>query len=95
MRFRFDTGGKPLTEIAHEDICDRAAFRLDRPIECSIDDVFELMDGAWYKLVWHEGEYGLLLIEGRWVLPKIKTIPQRPAKKVSVMIQVDEENNDG
>lgn len=95
MRFRFDTDGKPLTEIAHESICDRAAFRLDKPLECTIDDVFELRQGAWYKLAWSGEGFDLLPLSGRWVLPRIKVIPQRPAKKVSVMIQVDEENDDG
>lgn len=90
MRFRFDTGGKLLTEIAHQDICEQASFRLDRPMECTTDDVFELLHGAWYRRTIMDGEPVLIPIEGRWVLPKIKTIPQRAAKKVTILVKTEE-----
>lgn len=37
-----------------------------------------------------DGEPVLIPIEGRWVLPKIKTIPQRAAKKVTILVKTEE-----
>ena len=74
MIYRFDTGNKPLKEIAHADICVGAAFRLDIPMNITPEDEFLLEDGVWYLLEGKERRQ----IQGRWCSPKIEAVPEKP-----------------
>jgi hypothetical protein len=89
--FRFDTGGKPLTDIAHPDICRGAAFRLDRPMTCSVDDLFEMDKGQWFKIVFVDGERRRIPIDGRWVVPKVSLIPEKKQGTKTVRVAVGDE----
>ena len=78
VEYRFDTGGKPLKEIYHPDICERAAFRLDMPLHCTINDVFVLRDGQWFM-----GNPANILLEGRWTLPIAPAIAEKDWRKTN------------
>lgn len=89
MKFRFETDGKPLKEIAHHSICRQAAFRLDRPMNITTDDIFELVKGQWYLLDGDE-RYA---VEGRWVTPQVEAIPEKPQhhRVHSVVVNLEDE----
>lgn len=64
MRFRFDTGGNPIQYIYSADLCKNATFKLDKPMVCTLEHEFELINGRWYFVV---DEENLMLLDGRWV----------------------------
>jgi hypothetical protein len=62
MWIRFDTDNKPIKKICHPDIAKGVYFELDKPLSCTVNDVFALVDGRWYLLV--QGDF--VLLNGRW-----------------------------
>jgi hypothetical protein len=60
----------------------QAAFRLDTPMPCTPDDIFELRDGAWFKLEFNGEDVQRQSLSGRWVMPKVTLIPEKDIKHV-------------
>ena len=72
MDYRFDTNGESLTMIHHPSISGVVGFRLDRPMRCTMDDVFTLRNGQWFT----RGNE----VHGRWVKPAQKTTAEKEMK---------------
>lgn len=84
--FRFETAGRTINEIAHPDICKCASYRLDRPLTVTVNNVLELCDGQFFLIEYQGEERIRTLLEGRWVLPTIKTVPEKKASKAKTVL---------
>ncbi len=73
MNYRFDTNGESLTMICHPSICNNAVFRLDKPLRCTIDDVFTLRNGQWF--------IAGILLNGMWINPVQESIAEKDMKR--------------
>jgi hypothetical protein len=62
MFYKIDTKGELLKEINNPSISKIAKFKLDKPLACTLEDLFLLYDGQWFIL---RGDF--IRLQGRWV----------------------------